>query len=81
MDCVMVECVQRQLSLLFIPLLIITLLDFSDICAYLVVLLPVSVVYCGHPLILDPVVTALVIQLGTRHDTPSTYFAVCLESL
>ena len=80
MDCAMVECGQRQLILLFIPLLIITLLDFSGTCAYSVVLLPVSVVYCGHPLILDPVVTALVIQLGTRHDNPSRYFAVCLES-
>ena len=68
MDCAMVECVQRQLILLFIPLLIITLLDFSGTCAYSVVLLPVSVVYCGHPLILDPVVTAVVIQLGSLHD-------------
>ena len=81
MDCAMVECVQRQLILLFIPLLIITLLDFSGTCAYSVVLLPVSVVYCGHPLILDPVVTVLVIQLGTHHNNPSRYFAVYLESL
>mgnify|MGYP006367047339 FL=1 len=80
MDCTMAECVQRQLILLFIPLLIFTLLDFSGTCAYSVVLLPVSVVYCGHPLILNPVVTALVTQLGTRHDNPSRYFAVCLES-